>query len=212
MAFERKSEPRIPISLKQIIEGFLGIRREENPSYSVLRQEGDFEIREYEGYICAQVEVQGNEKSLVKTAFMKLARYIFGANKKQTVLHMTAPVIKEPKGEAIPMTAPVLMQGERKNSLRMSFIMPKKYKLDELPTPDDPQIMFRVIDKHRAAVLTYSGRSNPDKEQKRILELKEWLQNQANYGAAQEPIFAGYDPPWTISFRRKNEIIIPLKP
>lgn len=213
MAIKKKSEPSIPVSLKEIIEGFFGIRREETPSFSVLHKDGAYEIREYAEYICAQVDVKGNdERSLVKTAFMKLARYIFGANKKRTVMPMTAPVIKESISETIPMTAPVLMQSSDKNALRMSFIMPKSYHLDDLPKPDDSGITFKVVGSHRVAALTYSGRSNPKKEKKRIQELQEWLQKQKGFRAASDPIYAGYDPPWTISFRRKNEIIIPLKP
>lgn len=212
MATKEQSKISIPISFREIIEGFLGIRREENPSHSVLVKEGAYEIREYEKYICAEVVVKGTDKSSVKTAFMKLARYIFGGNKKRKTLPMTAPVIKEPLNQTIPMTAPVLMESSPEDTLRMSFIMPKKYRLEELPTPDDASITFKTVEKHRAAVLTYSGRSNPRKEKKRGLELQEWLNKQKTYIAAHDPVFAGYDPPWTISFRRKNEIIIPLKP
>lgn len=214
MAIKKKAEPSIRVSLKEIIEGFFGIRREETPSYIVLHKEGPYEIREYAGYICAQVEVKGgDEKNLVRTAFMRLARYIFGANKKQTILPMAAPVIKEALSETITMTAPVLMQSSDNNALlRMSFIMPKNYHLDELPKPDDTSITFKVVEKHRAATLTYSGRSNIQKEETHIRELREWIKKQKDYREAHDPIFAGYDPPWTISFRRKNEIIIPLKP
>ena len=212
MVSEDKSQLSIPISFREIIEGFFGIRREENPTYSVLLKDGAYEIREYDRYVCAQVVVKGTNKSAVKTAFMKLACYIFGANKKKKILPMTAPVIKESQSETIAMTAPVLMQNSPEDTLRMSFIMPKKYSLDELPKPDDSSITFKTIEKHRAAVLTYSGRSNPIKERKRSLELQEWLNKQKTFVAVKDPVFAGYDPPWTINFRRKNEIIIPLKP
>lgn len=211
MVSTNKSQLSISISFREIIEGFFGIRREENPSYVVLVKEGAYEIREYDGYICAQVVVKGSDKSSVRTAFMKLARYIFGANKKKKVLPMTAPVLKASLSETIPMTAPVLMQNAPEDTLRMSFIMPKKYSLDELPTPNDESITFKIVEKHRAAVLTYSGRSNPNKEKKRGLELEAWLNQKKTFVAADDAFFAGYDPPWTISFRRKNEIIIPLK-
>ncbi len=89
--------------------------------------------------------------------------------------------------------------------------MPKKYSLEELPTPDDVSITFKTIKKHRAAVLTFSGRSNLVKEKKRALELQGWLNQQKTYVPSNGPVFAGYDPPWTIGFRRKNEIIIPLR-
>lgn len=213
MILKKNSEPSIHVSLKEIIEGFFGIRHEETPSYSILHKEADYEIREYAGYICAQVQVKDiDDRRLVKTAFMKLARYIFGANKKQIVVPMTAPVIKQTICETIPMAAPVLMQRSDENVLWMSFVMPKSYSLDALPKPDDETITFKAIGRHRAAVLTYSGRSNPKMEKRRSRQLQEWLNKQRDYKPASAPLIAVYDPPWTLSFLRKNEIIIPLKP
>ena len=78
----------------------------DQPKYTVLEQNKNYEIRQYAPYIIAQTQVQGDYRQAASLGFRILADYIFGNNTKQSTVQMTAPVgIKE--SENIQMTAPV---------------------------------------------------------------------------------------------------------
>lgn len=78
----------------------------DQPKYTVLDQNQNYEIRQYDPYIIAQTQVQGDYRQAASLGFRILADYIFGNNTKQSAVQMTAPVgIKE--SENIQMTAPV---------------------------------------------------------------------------------------------------------
>ena len=84
-----------------------GVRTVEEPSYQVILQEENKEIRKYEPTIVAKTSVQGDYREAQNEGFRSLAGYIFGKNKKNTDIAMTAPVTQEPVNETIAMTAPV---------------------------------------------------------------------------------------------------------
>lgn len=48
--------------------------------------------------------------------------------------------------------------------------------------------------------------------QKKEIELLRWIEKGKEYKVVSRPMFAGYDPPWTIPFLRRNEILIEVKP
>ena len=78
----------------------------DQPKYTVLQQNKNYEIRQYDSYIIAQTQVQGDYRQAASLGFRILADYIFGNNTKQSSVQMTAPVgIQE--SENIQMTAPV---------------------------------------------------------------------------------------------------------
>ena len=53
----------------------------ETPKYSVSRKQNEFEIRQYSGYIQAEVTVdEKNYKSAIEKGFNLLAGYIFANN------------------------------------------------------------------------------------------------------------------------------------
>ena len=59
----------------------------------------------------------------------------------------------------------------------------------------------------KRAVLSFSGFYNENKVAERTLELEEWMKTK-NLQAASIPKFARYNPPWTLPFMRRNEIMI----
>lgn len=189
-----------------------GISKVEELKYKVILKEDNKEIRFYEDYIIAQVTVDTDGES-ENSAFRILAGYIFGGNTSKSKIAMTAPVITNEKSasESIKMTAPVLIESSEKNKMTMSFSMPSKYKLNDLPEPKDQRIQLLEVPSHLMAVYKFSGFWNSKKNAKLSKKLTEWLNTQPSYEPISEPYFAGYNPPWTLPFLRRNEILIKIK-
>lgn len=183
----------------------------EELKYQRILKDGNKEIRLYSSYLVAQVTVENNN-NLENKAFKILAGYIFGDNKSKSKIAMTAPVMTNEKmpSEKINMTAPVLMEPGEQNTMTMSFSMPSKYKLEELPVPNDKRIKLSIVSEHYVAALVFSGFWGKEKNQRLGEELKEWLIKHPKYRQVSKPFFAGYNPPWTLPFFRRNEILIKI--
>ena len=65
----------------------------ETPEYNLLDSEGRFELREYKSFLVAKTTVENDYKEATVAGFRKIANYIFGGNKSQLSIAMTAPVI-----------------------------------------------------------------------------------------------------------------------
>lgn len=190
-----------------------GVRSEETPMYEVIQKEADMEIRKYDSYIVAKTTVEGDYDQASSRGFRILAAYIFGDNQSKASIAMTAPVvqqkIKQQTAQKIAMTAPVV-QEKTDSGWTMAFMMPSEYKMDDLPVPSDRRIKFETVPKRYVGAITYSwGRGEARNEQK-ASELTNWLKVQPGYTLAGAPVSAGYDPPWTLPFFRRNEVLIDL--
>jgi hypothetical protein len=183
----------------------------EGPVYTVEKKEGAVEIRDYQGFITAQVNVSSDYNGALYSGFMELFNYISGKNMNRSKISMTVPVTQEqkPGSEKIPMTAPVTSEKVNNNEYVVSFIMPARYTLDTLPMPEDKNITFNKIGPHRAAVISFSGRMDEALANKKIAELREWL-DKNNMKPKSNFIMAQYNPPWIPGFMRKNEIIVEI--
>jgi hypothetical protein len=188
---------------------FFGVQNEEGPSYKVLVKEGDFEIREYAPYIVAETTVKGNFNDSSGDAFRILASYIFGKNEGNKKVSMTSPVEMKQSSIKIAMISPVEMS-QSANSYTMRFSMPSKYSLEDLPKPLDARIKFKKMDQKVLASHQFSWTSSQKKNDKKAQGLRKWLRKQENYTALENYSYAGYNPPWTIPFLRRNEIHIEL--
>lgn len=200
---------------KSIILGFLftacsvvGYRTTKEPAYKVLKRDGSFEIRETSPMIVAEVSSTEDYDGASEESFKKLANYIFGDNRSKEKISMTAPVFQE-KNEKISMTAPVFQEKEN-NRWVMQFTMPAEYNLKTLPLPIDSDITFREVPSKKIAVIRYSGTLNEKIINLKSRELEKWI-TANNYSGISSPRSAGYDPPWTIPFLRRNEIQIDIE-
>ena len=197
-----------------------GVHNIEQPSYEVLLKEGKKEIRKYQSHIVAKTTVTGTFKDSQREGFRILARYIFGDNKSQQKIDMTAPVLQKPEkvSEKIEMTAPVLFSphaGENKEEIKswtMTFMMPSNYTLESLPQPNDKRIQLGRMKERFMAAYVFSGFWSESKNRDKAQKLSEWLSTLKEYEIISQPSFAGYNPPWTIPFLRRNEILIEIKP
>lgn len=181
----------------------------ESPRYRVVSKEGKFEIREYEGYILAEVEIEGDYDHAINAGFRILADFIFGNNKRRTHIQMTAPVIETTAGqpEKIEMTAPVSAVASEGGRYTIAFVMPSKYNLDTLPEPNSREIGFRKVDAHTAAVIRFTGYLKKGLAEEKAEKLENWLKKR-NLTAKSPFASAQYNPPWIIGPFRKNEIIV----
>ena len=179
------------------------------PEFILIFKNENFEIRQYSSKILAQVTVLGDFDDATSNGFKVLADYIFGNNLSldgNTKIEMTAPVVLEPISEVIKMTAPILAEGENKKWV-VSFVMPKEYSLDTLPKPNNKDISISSIPPQKYAVVVFSGlvrESNYD-EQINLLNYYVVNKNLVTVGKVQ---IARYNPPWTLPFFRRNELMI----
>jgi hypothetical protein len=186
-----------------------GIQSEESPKYKVLEAKGEFEIREYSSYIIAKTTVKGDYDESSGEAFKILAGYIFGKNKTENKISMTSPVLMKNEPQQIAMTSPVVMN-QTEDSFSMTFSMPSKYTLENLPEPLDKRIKFEKVEVQIIASHRFSWFSSKKKNNLMAKELRDWLKNFKNYRASEGHSFAGYNPPWTLPFLKRNEVHIIL--
>ena len=180
----------------------------EEAPYTVIKADDIFELREYAPQVLAEIIVDGDLEGAGNKAFRPLFRYISGDNKSRGKIAMTAPVSQEQQGEKISMTAPVSQQSVQ-GKWAVSFMMPASYTLETLPTPDDPNIKLRQVPTRRVAAVRYSGFWSQEKYLLNKEKLEKWIKDN-RFTVAGDPVWARYNPPFTLWFMRRNEILIPL--
>jgi DNA gyrase inhibitor GyrI len=182
----------------------------ETPPYKQVRRDGDFEVRDYPALVVAEVTVDGDQKEAANKGFRLLAGYIFGANKKRQSVAMTAPVVQEAVSEKIAMTAPVAQTQSAAGTWVVRFTMPRAWSLETLPIPDDPRVKLRRTEPARFAVLRFSGLAKPDDVQIKSNELLAWVTSQGLHATGPVSL-AQYNPPWTLWFMRRNEVMVEVE-
>jgi hypothetical protein len=119
---------------------------------------------------------------------------------------MTAPVSQaKATPEKIAMTSPVTQErsGDR---FTIQFMMPSKYTLETLPTPNDARVRFREVAAQRLGAVRYSGRWTKNNYEENLAKLRNALRENG-YEPVGEPVWARYDPPFKPWFMRRNEIL-----
>ena len=180
----------------------------DEPAYEVTGKLGEVEYRQYPPYVVAEVLVAGDAKEAGNKAFRILAGYIFGKNKGEKKLAMTAPVTQTAAPARLAMTAPV-MQNAAPGGYLVQFALPKGVTLDSAPEPLDQQIMLRQVPLTRVAVIRYSGFWSDANYNRHLAQLQGAL-NRAGLTWSGEPVYARYNPPFTPWFLRRNEIWLQL--
>lgn len=189
----------------------------QEPKYTVDRSWGKIEVRKYAPMVVAELTVEGDKKKALTAGFKELAAYIFGKNSPY-VKPGSAPVAQQasteaekPKGEKIPMTAPVIRQGVKDTGpWKIQFYMAPPYNLENLPVPANENIRLHQLDARKFVVLTFSGTGSVESFAKRTKELREYMKIHNLVGVG-EPVEAYYDPPWTLPFLRRNEVMIEVR-
>ena len=168
----------------------------EEPSFTVLINEPPHQLRRYSGFIVAETEVQGDFDSASRAGFRKVAKYIFGGNRSN-----------DGSSRKIPMTAPVTVE-QLSDSWRLHFVMPKSESIDRLPTPLQSDVKLRPVNEHVVAVVTFSGFTTHRSIHLASLDLNNWM-NSKQLQAIGSAQIARYNDPFTMPWKRRNEIMIP---
>jgi hypothetical protein len=181
----------------------------EEPKYTVVREYDGFEIREYAPYLIAEVTVPGPAEEAGNQGFRILAAYIFGKNRGERKIAMTAPVAQSPAPTKIEMTAPVT-QAPVNDGYVVQFSMPGEYTLETLPEPLDPQVKLKEASGGRVAVIRYSG-TWTERNYKDHLEKLQRGVEAAGLRTTGSPIYSRYNAPFVPWFMRRNEIWLKLE-
>jgi len=195
----------------------------EKAKYEVEQKQGDFEVRVYESQVVAETQVEGTLEDAGNQGFRPLFNYISGANRSKAKIPMTSPVGQEQRqGEKIAMTAPVGQQPvEEKDRTgndagsgspqkwAITFMMPAGSTLDKLPEPTDDSVRLREIPSHRVAAVRYSGTWSKQGYDRNLERLQVWMKER-NLAPDGPPVWARYNSPFSLSFLRRNEVLIPL--
>lgn len=189
----------------------------ETAEYKVVETDGRFEIREYPDLMLAststRIDAQGRDGS-----FMKLFRYISGANQSEQQISMTTPVFME----------------KDDTEAQMGFVMPQEVAVAGTPQPTGEGVTIRKRAGGRFAVIRFPGRLNEKLANENETKLREWMKTKnltaaettlpntspaAPESAHAEPTnaesanveSASYDPPFTPGPLRRNEVLIRLQ-
>ena len=165
----------------------------EQPKYKVVRKENDIEVRSYDKILMSSVKVYGNQYNALRNGFQPLVRYIGAKERVSEKISMTAPVIQTTNDETENWT--------------VSFAMPSKYNIDNLPKPTNDDIYFEEIQPSLAAVIRFSGVADTSLLNRKASVLKRWLELNG-YTESSSPKFLFYNDPTTPGFLRRNEVMI----
>ena len=180
----------------------------ERPTYQLTASTGAIEIRDYDPRLVATVAVSGPRKDAIRSGFKTLADYIFGSNTTASNISMTAPV-EQSQGEKISMTAPVEQQTDGMD-WRITFTMPSQYTIDTLPKPMNQSIQIELVPAKTQAAITFSGMNSSDNLEKHELTLKNHI-DKTDWVILGPAYYAFYNPPWTLPFLRRNEILFDIR-
>lgn len=179
----------------------------EEPAYQVVKKIDAVEVRQYAPYVVAEVVLKSVGPDAASEAFPILAGYIFGKNKGEKKLEMTAPVTQT--SVRMEMTAPVTQATVAGGTL-VQFVLPKDVNLDSAPEPLDPRVKLRLMPAAKWAVLRYSGTWSQANYDEHVAALRASLEK-AQISPEGEPVLARYDPPFMPWFLRRNEVWLALR-
>ncbi len=193
------------IAVALVVLGVVGVlvfvyvvQNVEQPEYTLVRRDGDFELRDYPPLTMAEVRRDGGRREALSAGFGPLARYIFA---------------KERPGEKIAMTAPVVQQPARQEAAAadaaqwtVGFIMPKDAVSAGLPDPANADVRLTALPPRRVAAVRFSGRTTDTRTAEQRNRLEDWMTQQGLH-IGSEPIYAYYNDPFTPGPLRRNEVL-----
>jgi hypothetical protein len=186
----------VAVLLIVLLQSFtiMPVTKTEEQKHSVVRKYKDFEIRFYPSATIATINSGAKTyRDLSGPGFQKLAGYIFGGNETKTKISMTTPV-----------------QMDINDSVStMSFVMPSAYSKENLPKPNDPNVIIKTTADEYVAVIKFSGYAS-DSDLKFYSEELQNLLKENGITSFGNYRFLGYNPPYQF-INRRNEIIVSVE-
>ena len=188
----------------------------EEPKFFIIEKSEPFELRDYAPQLIAEVKVEGDLDTASSQGFRLIAAFIFGKNQVSEKISMTAPVgIEATQSTKIAMTVPVGIEASKEsatgvNQWVFSFVMPSEYTMATLPKPLNPLVTIRELPAQKRAAIIFSGFNSEAKVLEKTKALEEWIKSK-QWQAIGAPQFARYNPPWSLPFMRRNEILITVR-
>lgn len=205
----------------------------ETPKYEVIFKGSDYEIREYQPSVVAEVTYDPSQmkKGGKDGGFMILANYIGAIGNPCNIkpesqiegekIAMTAPVFtheSSPQSQPIAMTAPVMTaeqttddeSGHTKKLVTMQFVLPSDYTMENVPRPIDPSVSVKEVPARKYGVVTFSGVADEALVQTMVQKLRKSLED-GGYQVTGDYVLGRYNPPWTLPFLRTNEVMLPVE-
>ncbi|MEM7146503.1 MAG: heme-binding protein [Verrucomicrobiota bacterium] len=165
----------------------------ESADYTTTTRDGPFEIREYPELALVSAPMKNSDRDGMNSGFNQLFRYITGNNQSDTKIAMTTPVFIERSTQ----------------NPSMSFVLPGDIKAPDAPEPNNAAVAVTTKKAGTFATCRFAGSRNSKTEQDATDKLKTWIAHQG-LTTIGEPEFAYYDPPWTPTFLRRNEVLMRL--
>ncbi len=182
----------------------------EEQQYEVVRQGAGFELRRYGAHAAAEVEVDGSFEGAGSSAFRPLVGYLRGQNRTNESLAMTAPVLQLRGDSEAGQAAETVTTQTSPGRYLVSFVMPRGSTQDSLPDPGDARVAIRSVPEELAAASRYSGRWTSSSYHRQVVQLLEAVRD-GGLEVTGPVRFARFDPPWTPWFRRRNEVVVPVR-
>jgi len=168
----------------------------ETAPYRVIRSEGTFQLRDYPALQWVETPM-GTEGKDSDGSFGRLFRFITGGNEARQKIAMTTPVYMTSDPGSGPSHRRV-----------MAFVMPRDMKPEAVPVPTDASVRRREFAAGRFAVLRFRGGRSPDREAEVFGRLEGWIKAEGLSVADPTPTYGYFDPPWTPSVFRRNEVML----
>jgi hypothetical protein len=165
----------------------------ESAGYKVVRRSGAFEIRDYPALTLVSTPMTAQAPT-DDVSFMKLLRYIGGANEAESRIAMTTPVFSDQDG----------------TNRQMSFVVPKKVAAAGAPKAKRDDIAVQTRPAGRFAAYRFSGSWDAERAASARQKLADWIAAE-KLQPIGDPQMANYDPPFTPAFLRRNEVMMRVK-
>ena len=184
------------LSILIIFQSYMAISTSniEKQQYQIIKKESDFEIRYYPPATFATIQSSAkNYRELASSGFRKIAGYIFGNNESSSKIAMTSPVHMDINNE----------------SSSMSFVMPSKYDIKNLPRPKDANVHIHETPGEYVAAIPFGGFANDASIKKYAAQLEKSLEEKGIKSIGHFR-YLGYNPPYQL-IGRKNEVIVAVE-
>ena len=163
----------------------------EEPAFESVGQVGNVELRDYAPTIQARTPMSVESSS--NSTFRRLAGFIFGGNSADLEIAMTAPVETRATEDGY-----------------MAFTMPSQYAMEDLPDPLDDSVSLHAVPERRLAVLSFGGWATSGLVARKTAELFAALED-SGIATVGPPALNQYNPPWTLPWNRRNEVMVEVQ-